>query len=65
LDIRKNFITEGVIRHWNSCPGKWGSPHPWRGSKHMWMWQFGTRFSRHGGVGGIVGLDDLRSVFQP
>jgi len=29
------------------------------------MWHFGTWFSRHGGVGQIVGLDDLRGLFQP
>ena len=26
---------------------------------------FGTWFSRHGGVGLTVGLDDLRGLFQP
>ena len=29
------------------------------------MWRFGTWFSRHGGVGLMVGLDDLRGLFQP
>jgi len=28
------------------------------------MWHFGTWFSRHGGVGWTVGLDDLRGLFQ-
>jgi len=46
-------------------PGQWWSPHPWRGSKTVWMWHLGTWFSRHGGVGLAVGLDDLRGVFQP
>ena len=29
------------------------------------MWLFRTWFSRHGGVGITVGLDDLRGLFQP
>jgi len=29
------------------------------------MWHFRTWFSRHGGVGLIVGLEDLRGLFQP
>ena len=47
------------------CPGQWGSLHPWRGSKTLWMWHLGTWFSRHEGVGVMVGLDDLRGLFQP
>ena len=29
------------------------------------MWHFGIWFSKHGGVGLTVGLDDLRGLFQP
>ena len=29
------------------------------------MWHRRIWFSRHGGVGGMVGLDDLRGLFQP
>ena len=29
------------------------------------MWHFGICFSRNGSVGWMVGLDDLRSLFQP
>jgi len=28
------------------------------------MWHFGTWFSRHGGVGVMLGLDELRGLFQ-
>ena len=47
------------------CRGRWWSPHPWRSSKNVWIWHFGIWFSRHGGVGVTVGLDDLRGLFQP
>jgi len=57
------------LREWSGvgpgCPGQWGSPHPWRGSKNVWMWHLGTWFSRHGGVGLTVGLGDLGGLFQP
>jgi len=35
LDIRKNFFTERVVKHWKSCPGNWGSHHPSRYLKDM------------------------------
>jgi len=47
------------------CPGQWWSPHPWRGSKNVWILHFGTWFSRHGGVGWMVELDDVRGLFKP
>jgi len=47
------------------CPGKWLSHQPWRCSKNISMWHFRTWFSRHGGVGVMVGHVDLRSLFQP
>ena len=40
------------LKEWSGigpgCPGQWGSPHPWSGSKTVWMWHLGTQFSRHG-----------------
>jgi len=57
------------LKEWSDtgpgCPGQCWSPHPWRGSKTVWMWHFGTWFSRHGGDWFTVGLDDLRGLFQP
>ena len=47
------------------CPGRWGSPHPWRGSKTVRLWHLGTWFSRRGGAGVTVGLGHLRGLFQP
>jgi len=67
LDWRLGKISS--LQEWSGlgpgCPGRWWSPHPRRGSNTMWMWHFRTWFSRHGGVGLTVGLDDLRGLFQP
>jgi len=52
LDIRKNFFSERVGRHWDSCPWRWGSHHPWRCSG---TWSCGTDRCGHGRDG--LGLD--------
>jgi len=58
-----------LLKEWSGmgpgCPGQWWSPHPCRGSKTVWMWHSGTWFSRRGGVGWMVGLDDLKGLFHP
>lgn len=47
--------------HWHSCPGKWWSLHPWKGSKAVGMWHLGTWVRGGlGRAGGMVGLDDRR-----
>jgi len=63
LDIRKNFFTEGVVKNSNRLPREVAeSPSPEVFKKHV---DFRAWFSRHGGVGLAVGLDDLRGLFQP
>jgi len=36
LDVKRDF-TQGVVRHWHSCPEKLWVPHPWSCSRPGWM----------------------------
>ena len=63
--FRFNIRLEEWLGTGIGCPGKWLSPHPWRCSRNVQKRHFRTWFSRHGGVGWMVGLDDLRGLFQP
>jgi len=58
-----------LLKEWSGigigCRGRWWSHHPWRCSNNVQMWHFRIWFSRHGGVGLTVGLDDLGGLFQP
>lgn len=60
LAIGKNFFIERVVKHWNCCPGKWLSLHAGR--------FFLKDVALSGGLGGaglMVGLDNLKGLFQP
>jgi len=65
LDIGKNFSTGRVVRPWTRLPRAVGESPSLEGLKTVWMWHLGTWFSRHGGVGLMVGLGDLGGLFQP
>jgi len=61
LDVRNYVLAEGAARRGNRLPRAAGeSP-----SQTAWLWHFGTWFSRHGGDGLMVGLDDLGGLLQP
>lgn len=62
LDIRRNFIMEGVVKHWN-CLDKWWSYHSWRCSRSDWMWDLGLWFSWQGSGWSKIGLNDLGGLF--
>lgn len=54
LNFAKERRTQRIVQPWPSCPGQWWHPHPWRGLKDVWVWNFGTGFS--GGLGNFGGI---------
>ncbi|KAK4830495.1 hypothetical protein QYF61_011408 [Mycteria americana] len=64
--LGKAFSPKGLLSIGTGCPGKWLSHHPWGCLKDVLMWCLGTWCS--GGLGSVrlmVGLDDLKGLFQP
>ena len=51
LDIRKHFFSESVVMQWHSCPRRWWSHCPWRYSRTVEMWHWGTRPRANTGMG--------------
>lgn len=66
LDIRGKKILSRMVRHWNELSREVRSHHPWRCSRGIWICCWAMCFEGTvGSVGLIVGLDDLKGLFQP
>jgi len=64
LDIRKNFFSEGMVIHWQRLPRAVVESLSLEGFKRRVDVALTDMVSGHGESGLVVGLGDLRGLFQ-
>ena len=65
MDIRKNFYSRGVVRHWSRLPWEVVESPFLEIFKRKAHAALGNVISGCAGAGLMVGLDDLRGLVQP